>query len=79
MRGGKWGFIDTSGHLIVPLEWDHLSSGPGESYHLLFRETAPDKCRAVWVGPDLKEIWRAELPLVNSESKTSGKAGGLRM
>ena len=42
--------------------------GPkGPVYRQLFRKTGPGKGIAVWLGPDLKEIWRAELPLVEKK------------
>jgi len=66
-QADRWGLIDQAGHVAVPLEWDGVYSlrleKDGPVYWQLFKHTTPGKSVAVWFGPDLKEIWRAELPV----------------
>ena len=72
-QGDKLGLIDKTGKFVVAVEWDGIESDRYDSlgYRLLIKMTAADKALAVWRDPDLKEIWRAELPL---EGDNSGRA-----
>jgi len=66
------GFIDRKGKVVVALEWDSVEllrlgkSGP--VYRQLIKQTTHDRALGVWLDPDLKEIWRQELPI--DENKT---------
>jgi len=67
-QGRKRGYIDREGEISVPVEWDSAETvrtgRKGFVYRQLLKKIAPGKALAVYLGPDLKEIWRAEMPLV---------------
>ena len=63
----KWGFIDRQGKVVIPIEWDMAASfhavPTGPAFCTMAKKIGPGKALAVYLGPNLKEIWRAELPL----------------
>jgi hypothetical protein len=67
-RGQKFGFINKSGHEVAPFEWDTVVRDDrqgitGRIYWNLAKHSTPGRATVVWIAPDLKEIWRADLPL----------------
>jgi hypothetical protein len=72
-KGDQWGFIDRNGRVVVPLEWDSVEllrfGKDGPVYRQLIKQTTHYRALGVWLDPDLKEIWRHELPI---EENTTG-------
>jgi hypothetical protein len=64
----KWGLIGRDGRTKVPMVWDSIDvERVGKTrfaYRLLLRKISQRSALAVWLDPDLKEIWQHELPLV---------------
>lgn len=72
-KGDRWGFIDRNGRVVVPLEWDSVEllrfGKDGPVYRQLLKQTTHNRALGVWLDPELKEIWRHELPI---EENTTG-------
>jgi len=69
---GKYGFINMSGKPVTPFEWDEImrDDRQGTSHRIywnLAKRSVADIAIAVWFDPDLKEIWRAKLPLIQDK------------
>jgi hypothetical protein len=67
-RTMKWGLIGRDGKTKMPMVWDSIDMervGRNRSaYRLALRKITPESALAVWLDPDLNEIWQRELPLV---------------
>ncbi len=68
-RDGKWGLTDRKGNFLIPAEWDSVGyyepEKDGPVYRYAIKTVGTDRALMVWLAPDLKEIWHAEMPLVD--------------
>lgn len=60
----SWGFVDRHGKIVVPTEWGMVYSQQfgDRAYRLLLKETGPYESLAMWLGPNLEEVWKKTLP-----------------
>jgi hypothetical protein len=63
-EAGKWGLIDKTGHIVLATEWDGIDTMFTSPFRLLYKKLTADTALVAYVDGDLKEVWRAELPLV---------------
>ena len=73
-RETRWGLIGRNGKIAVPLLWNSVESerigDDGPVYRQLIREMPNGRALCVYLNPNLEEIWKKELPIIDKEASS---------